>query len=369
MGVPREPPSKGEILRHPLDTTVALVPSRVMKWHFVTSEVETKLSIEVVLPNGEFKALGVLVHFGCQAVALANPNVFGDQISEKYESLQRRRLFQADNNTPLPGRGEQIDIKISFTALVDGSVSLPRVAQNGVSPYLVPNLPWDMALGHPWGDEHCVSHFARFNCSYSHHPVHPRFWIEDFREAPRTSKRFLVKRIHGKVSRESVWGITVPIIGAVTPMHPAPAIVVMPPGGEPPNRVEAEKHISYALTASSLPPYRIGLVRWSSLNLVPGPLPVMFYLHGAMARCGSRLTMASRHIGPHPSKINLAKTPTWMPSMGSRVWLRLPVGFRHSMISFPPPRTHPNCIRCALPIIGFRIVFGKFGKKNYEPSS
>ena len=51
-----------------------------------------------------------------------------------------------------------------------------------------------------------------------------------------------------------MWGITVPIIGAVTPMHPAPAIVVTPPGGEPPNRVEAEKHICYALTASSVAP-------------------------------------------------------------------------------------------------------------------
>ena len=33
-------------------------------------------------------------------------------------------------------------------------------------------------------------------------------------------------------------------------MHPDPAIVVTPPDGEPPNRVEAEQHISYALTAS-----------------------------------------------------------------------------------------------------------------------
>ena len=111
-----------------------------------------------------------------------------------------------------------------------------------------------MVLGHPWVYEHCVSHFARFNCLYSHHPVHPRFWIEDFREAPRTGKSFLVKPIHGKVSRQSVWGLTVPLIGAVTPTHPAPAIVVTPPGGEPPNRVEAEKHISYALTASSAAP-------------------------------------------------------------------------------------------------------------------
>ena len=50
---------------------MALVPSRVMKGHIVTSEIQTELSVQVVLPNGEFKALGVLVAFGCQAVALA----------------------------------------------------------------------------------------------------------------------------------------------------------------------------------------------------------------------------------------------------------------------------------------------------------
>ena len=37
-------------------------------------------------------------------------------------------------------------------------------------------------------------------------------------------------------------------------MHLAPAIVVTPPDGEPPNRAEAEKHISYALTAFSVAP-------------------------------------------------------------------------------------------------------------------
>ena len=244
----------------------------------MTSEVQTELSVQVVLPNGESKALRVLVDFGCQAVALANPNVFGDQISEKYESPQRRRLLQANNETPLLGGDEQIDVKIQLTGVVDGSVSLPRVAQYGVSPYLVPNLPWDMVLGDPWGYEHCVSHFARFNCLYSHHPVHLSFWIEDFGETPRTGKPFLVKPIHGKVSRKSVWGITVPIIGAVTPVHPAPAIVVTPPGGEPPNRAEAEKHISYALTASSVAPVQdracaLELVEFAPETLARDVLP------------------------------------------------------------------------------------------------
>ena len=31
--------------------------------------------------------------------------------------------------------------------------------------------------------------------------------------------------------------------------------------------------------------------------------------------------------------------------------------------------TPADCIGCALPIIGFPIVFGKFGKKNYKPLS
>ena len=80
------------------------------------------------------------------------------------------------------------------------------------------------------------------------------FLIEDSREAPPTGKPFLVKPIHGSLSYHSVCGITVPIIGAATPMHPARAIVVTPPSGEPPNSVEAEKRITYALTASSVAP-------------------------------------------------------------------------------------------------------------------
>ena len=253
-----------------------------MKGHIVTSGIQTELSVQVVLPNGEFKALReklrVLVDFQCQAVPLGNPNVFGDQISEKYESFQRRRLLQADDETPLPGGDEQIDVESQCTEVVDGSVPLPRVAQYAVSPYLVRTLLWDMVWGHPWGYEHCVSHFARFNCLYSHHPVHPHFWIEDFREAPRTGKPLLVKPYHGKVSPQCVWGIIVPIIWAVSPMHQAPAFVVTPPGGEPPNRDEAEKHISYALTASSVAPVQdracaLELVEFAPKTLARDVLP------------------------------------------------------------------------------------------------
>ena len=69
----------------------------------MTSEVQTKHSVQVGLPNGEFKALRVVVNFGCQAVASADLNVFADEISEKNESPQQRRVIQADNETPLPG--------------------------------------------------------------------------------------------------------------------------------------------------------------------------------------------------------------------------------------------------------------------------
>ena len=194
-------PSKKVTLWHQFDTTEALVSSTVMKGHIVTSDDQTKVSVQVVLPNGEFKALPVLVDVGCQAVALAKPNVFADQISEKHEFPQRRLLLQSANET---GGDEQIDVKIQFTGVVDGSISLPRVTQYGVPPYLVLNLSWDMALGHPWGYEHCLSHFACLNCLYSHHPVHSRFRIEDFLEAPRTGKPLLVHPIHGKLSPHSV---------------------------------------------------------------------------------------------------------------------------------------------------------------------
>ena len=62
----------------------------------MTSEIQTELSVQVVLRNGDRKALRIFVDFGCQAVALDNPNVFGDQLSKKYESPQQRRLLQAD---------------------------------------------------------------------------------------------------------------------------------------------------------------------------------------------------------------------------------------------------------------------------------
>ena len=61
-------------------------------------------------------------------------------------------------------------------------------------------------------------------------------------------------------------------------MHPAPAIVVTPPGGEPPNRVVAKKHISYALTASCVAPVQdracaLELVEFAPETLARDALP------------------------------------------------------------------------------------------------
>ena len=174
-------------------------------------------------------------------------------------------------------------------------------------------------LGHPWGYEHCVSHFARFNCLYSHHSAHPCFLIGDFCEAPPTGKPFLVKPIHGRVSRQSVWCITVPIIGAVTAMHPAAATVVTPPGGKPPNRIEAEKHISYALTASLVAPVQdracpLQLVEFTPETLARDVLPTR--------RDGSVLTQCDYLLTQYWAarvQRQFGKTLTWTPSIGSRV--------------------------------------------------
>ena len=66
----------------------------------MTSDIQTKLSVQVVLPNAELNALRILLDFGCQAVALANPKFFGDQPSKNmnppnggaYSKLIMRRL-------------------------------------------------------------------------------------------------------------------------------------------------------------------------------------------------------------------------------------------------------------------------------------
>ena len=213
-----------------------------------------------------------------------------------------------------------------------------------------------------------MSHFARFNCLYSQHPVHPRFCIEDFRETPQTGKPFFVKPIPGKVSRQSVWGITSPIIGAVTPMHPALVIVVTAPDGEPPNRVEAEKHISYALTASSVVPvqYRacaLELLEFAPETLARDVLPTR--------RDGSMWKQSYYDLTPYGAegvKKYFRKIPDvdafnrvqGMAQATCWVW---PLND-----SFSTPATHPNCIGCALPTMGFRIVSGKFGKRNHELS-
>ena len=60
-------------------------------------------------------------NFECQAVASANPNVFGDQMSQKDESAQPRRLLQANNKTAL--RGLWI---IVFHFLVLPNMACPR---------------------------------------------------------------------------------------------------------------------------------------------------------------------------------------------------------------------------------------------------
>ena len=75
------------------------------------------------------------------------------------------------------------------------------------------------------------------------------------------------------------------------------------------------------------PPCRIGLASWTSLKLLPRPLPVMFYLNGMMGPCGSSLTMASPRIGPRVLKINLAKPRCGRFHCGPRYGSGYPLGF------------------------------------------
>ena len=109
-------------------------------------------------------------------------------------------------------------------------------------------------------------------------------------------------------------------------MHTAPAIVVGPPDGKPPNRVEAEKHISYALTASPVDPVQDRACALELVEFPPKTLPVMSYLHGAMGPCRSSQTMASRRIGQSVLKIDSARNRTWNPSRRSRYGLGYPSG-------------------------------------------
>ena len=214
-----------------------------------------------------------------------------------------------------------------------------------------------------------MSHFARFNCLYPHHPVHVHFWIEDFREAPLTGKSFLVKPIHGKVSRQSMWGITVPIIGAVTPMHPAPAIVVTPPGGEPPNRVEADKHISYALTASSPAPVHdracaLDLVEFPPETLARDVLPTRRDAsvwkqseHGVALHWTARV---KKQFGKNPDMdafnrvSSMAQATSWVSPLDD--FVSTPAGPSKLYLMCPPYHRIFDCVRKKI---------GKSGRKHF----
>ena len=123
-----------------------------------------------------------------------------------------------------------------------------------------------------------MTHFVCLDSLYSHRAVRARFWIEDFRGTPRTGKPSLVEPIDGTVSHQSVWRITFPTIATATPTLQASAIVVTPRDGEPFNRVEAENHLSCALTASSVAPLQdqacaLELVQFAPETLARDVLP------------------------------------------------------------------------------------------------
>ena len=108
-----------------------------------------------------------------------------------------------------------------------------------------------------------------------------------------------------------MWGITVPIIGAVTQMHPAPAIVVKSPGGKPPNRVEAKQHLSNALTASSMAPVQDRACALGLLQSTPQTVARDVLSTG---RDGSTLKQSlSSTQGPMAHRANVYPSPSPIP--------------------------------------------------------
>ena len=151
-------------------------------------------------------------------------------------------------------------------------------------------------------------------------------------------------------------------------MQPAPVIAITPSGGEAPNRVEDEEHISYALTASSVAPVQdqacaLELVEFASETLARDVLPTR--------RDGSMWKQSD--YGPTPYwaerlKKEFGKKPhvdasNRVPGMAQAThWVSPPDDF-----SSTP--TDPSKLYLMCPTISFPIVSGKFGKRNYEPSS
>ena len=147
-------------------------------------------------------------------------------------------------------------------------------------------------------------------------------------------------------------------------MHPAPAIVVLPPGGEPPNRVEDEEHISYALTASSVAPVQDRASAWELVEFAPETL--------------ARDVLPTRRDGSMWTQSDYGLTPYWAAHVKKQFGKTQDVNAFHSVPGmaqatrwvslledlFPLSRTPPNCIGCALPIIGFLSVSENSAKKT-----
>ena len=91
---------------------------------------------------------------------------------------------------------------------------------------------------------------------------------------------------------------------------------------------------------------------WSSLNLLPKPLPVMFYLRGVMAPCGPSLTMASRvkkQFGKNPDvdALNrvpgMAQTPCWVSPLED--FFSTPADPSKLYWMCPPYHRFSDCVR------------------------
>ena len=108
-------------------------------------------------------------------------------------------------------------------------------------------------------------------------------------------------------------------------MHPAPAIVVTPPGGKPPNRVEVEKHISFALTASSVAPVQDLACALELVEFAPETL--------------ARDVLPARRDGSVPKQSDYGLTPYWAARVKKQIGKYPDV----DAFNMPPGMAQVNC--------------------------
>ena len=175
------------------------------------------LTLDTVVPNASNRQLKVLIDYGCEASALFHPRIFANVDEDTYPAKVRKSFVPATNVTPLVGGERQADVRLRFVGRTDEASKFPKNVDIPVTGYIVPHLGWDVIVGHPWGWDHCVAHFACFNGLYLHHPWHAHVWLDGSSKNLSTGCPIVLKPVKDEVRRQGltqVQGIVEKGIGA-----------------------------------------------------------------------------------------------------------------------------------------------------------